>query len=328
MAIVLTSQDAKFLGPSIEEILSCIADAVISTDINGKILLFNPAAETIFGYSAPDILGSNIEMLIPGRFRESHAAQVASFGSAPKDLARAMASERDVLGLRSDGTEFAAEAMLSCRHLERMTLLTVIIRDVSERKALEEERHVIALEMAHRFSNVMAMVNSVIRLTARSVLTVDEFSEALEGRVGAILRNQASLVEPGREALFSELVDYELAPFRSCVSNRVRATGPKVTVCARLAVRISLVLHEMTTNAVKYGALSTDDGLLQLEWETEQVGDASYVLLDWIETGGPPVTPPVRRGSGSSLIERSFGVSSSTIEYRSEGLAAHFRIRL
>lgn len=328
MNTISNRDEAKFLGPSIEEILSCIADAVISTDVHGKILLFNPGAEKIFGYSASEVLGSSIQLLIPSRFREIHASHIARFSSAPGDVARAMAGERPVLGLRRDGTEFAAEAMLSCRHLGQMTLLTVVIRDVSHRKALDEQRELIASEMTHRFSNIMAMVNSVIALTAKSVSTVEEFREALEGRLRAILRNQAALVEPGRQVQLIELVEFELAPFRSDASNNIRVNGPELTVPPQKAINISLMLHELTTNAVKYGALSKFGGSVQLAWKTEQDGDVRYVLLDWIEKGGPPVKPPVHRGFGSTLIERTFGSSNSVVNYKPEGLEAHFRIQL
>lgn len=321
-------QNAELAFHSIEEILSCIADAVISTDAHGKILLFNPAAEKIFGYSASEVLGSSIQVLIPSRFRETHTSHVANFSSALSDVARAMGNEREVVGLRRDGTEFAAEAMLSCRHLGERTLLTVVIRDVSYRKALEEQRDLIASEMAHRFSNIMAMVNSILRLTAKSVSTVEEFSAVLEGRLQAVLRNQSALVEPGGEFQFNELVEFELAPFRSDATNHISVNGPKLTVPSKQAVTISLVLHELTTNAVKYGALSTTGGSVHLSWKTEQVGEAAYALLDWIETGGPPVKPPVRRGFGSALIEQSFGSSNSVVNYKPEGLRAHFRIQL
>ena len=218
--------------------------------------------------------------------------------------------------------------MLSCRHLGQMTLLTVVIRDVSYRKALEDQRDLIASEMTHRFSNIMAMVNSIIRLTARSVSTVEEFRVSLEGRLQAVMRNQSALVEPGRAFKFNELVEFELAPFRSDATNHISVNGPELTVPSKQAVTISLVLHELTTNAVKYGALSKVGGSIHLSWNTEQVGEIAYVLLDWIETGGPHVKPPVRRGLGSALIEQSFGSSNSVVYYKPEGLAAHFRIQL
>ncbi len=323
-----TEPDADFIGPSAEEILACIADAVISTDAQGKILLFNPAAEKLFGYSAPEVLGTNVQLLIPPRFRESHDRHVAGFGSASSDVARAMASEREVFGLRHDGTEFPAEAMLSRRFLGRKILITVVVRDTTHQKSLDEQRNLIASEMAHRFKNLMAMVNSVIALTARSVSTVEEYRDVLADRLHSISRTQEALLKPGREVQLIELAQLELAPFQNDASNRIGVGGPALTIPAKQAISISLVLHELTTNAVKYGALSETSGSVQLAWKTEQVGDANYLLLDWTETGGPPVKPPVRRGFGSALIKSSFGSSNSEIKYNPEGLTAHFRIRL
>jgi PAS domain S-box-containing protein len=320
--------DGEFLGPSAKEILACIADAVISTDVNGNILLFNPAAEKLFGYSASEVLGTSIQLLIPPRFRESHDRHVASFGSVSSDVARAMASEREVFGLRSDGTEFPAEAMLSRRFLGRMTLLTVVIRDTSIQKTLDEQRNLITSEMAHRFRNLMAVVNSVVSLSARSVSSVPEYRDALEGRLRSVSRTQEALLEPGREVQLNELVELELAPFRNDPSNRISVRGSEVTIPAQQAVSLSLILHELTTNAVKYGALSKLEGSVQVAWKTEQEGVVRYLLLDWIEKGGPPVMSPIRRGFGSALIESCFGSSNSVVEYNPEGLTAHFRIRL
>ena len=331
-ALVLSTKsnepDADFFGPSAEEILACIADAVISTDVGGRILLLNPAAEKLFAYSAPDLLGTSIQRLIPPRFRESHDRHVASFGSDSHDAARAMASERQVFGLRRDGTEFPAEAMLSRRLVGGQTLVTVVVRDTSYQKSLDEQRNLIASEMAHRFKNLMAMVNSVISLTARSVSTVEEYRDALAVRLHSISRTQDALLEPGREAQLIELVKLELAPFQNAANSRIRVRGPALTVPAKQAISITLALHELTTNAVKYGALSVPGGSVQLAWKIEQAGDARFLLLDWNETGGPPVTPPVRRGFGSAMIKSSFGSSNTDVKYNPKGLTAYFRVRL
>ena len=328
MSTKANDPDADFLGPSAEVILACIADAVISTDAQGKILLFNPAAEKLFGYIGPEVLGKNIQLLIPLRFRENHDRQVAGFGSASSDVARAMANEREVFGLRRDGTEFPAEAMLSRRFLGNKTLITAIVRDTSYQKSVDEQRNLIASEMAHRFKNLMAVVNSVISLTARSVSTVEAYRDTILGRLHSVSRTQQALLEPGRDAQLFELVESELAPFRNDAINRIHVRGPALTIPAKQAISISLVLHELTTNAVKYGALSKNGGCVQLAWKTEQDADVRYLLLDWIETGGPLVKPPVHRGFGSALIKSSFGSSNSIVTYNPEGLTAHFRIRL
>ena len=322
------SPDGEFLGPSVEEILSCIADAVISTDAEGKILLVNPAAEVIFGYRATEILGSNIEILIPTRSRSDHAAHLAGFSAAPGDVARKMAGERKVLGLRRDGSEFAAEAMLSCRHLEHITLLTVVIRDVSQRMAVEAQRELVVGEMAHRFGNIMAMVNSIVRLTGRSVSSVEEYRTRLEGRLHALLRNQEALTKPGGKVRLMALLEAELAPFRSAENHTIDLHGEDLVLQSTQSINLSLVIHELTTNALKYGALSQAGGCLQLSWLLEQDGDAHHLVLDWIEQGGPPVNPPADLGFGSTLIAHSFGPGNSRIDYNPEGLVARFRIEL
>lgn len=320
--------DAEFHGPSAEELLSCIADAVISTDEQGNILLFNPAAEKLFGHSTREVLGTSIHLLLPPRFRKTHARDVAGFGAAPSEAARAMAREREVFGLRRDGSEFPAEAMLSRRFIGGKAVLTVVIRDVSYRNALDQQRKLIASEMAHRFKNIMAVVNAVISLTARSVSSVTEFRSVLEGRLRSISQTQDALLGPWKDVQLTELVELELAPFRNGSGARISLRGPPLTIPTQQAVSMSLVLHELVTNAVKYGSLSNTEGSVQLDWTVEDDGDARYLLLDWIESGGPPVETPVRRGFGSDLIARCFGPSSSVVKYDPAGLAAHFRIRL
>jgi len=299
-----SGRDAKFLGPSTEELLSCIADAVISTDEQGNILLYNPAAEKLFGHPAAEVMGTSIQLLIPPRFRKAHARHVADFGSAPTETARVMASEREVCGLRRDGTEFPAEAMLSRRVLGPNTLLTVVIRDVSYRKELAEQQNLIASELAHRFKNIMSIVNAVVSLTSRSVSTVAEFRDALESRLSSISRTQDALLIPGNDVQMSYLAGLELEPFRNEQTNRITLHGPVVTIKTQQAVSISLVLHELATNAAKYGSLSNDEGSVKLEWTTAPDGDDFYLLLEWSETGGPPVKPPIRRGCGSDLMGR------------------------
>jgi two-component sensor histidine kinase len=239
-----------------------------------------------------------------------------------------MAGEREVFGLRRDGTEFRAEAALSRRFLGAKTVLTVVIRDVSYRIALDEQRNLIALELAHRFKNIMSVVSAVITLTARSVSSVTEFRDVLEDRLGSISRNQDALLGPASDIQLIELVKNELAAFRYDASNRFRLHGPELTIPTQLAVSISLVLHELATNAAKYGSLSNTEGYVQLNWTNGREGDARFLLLEWTERGGPSVEPPVRRGFGSDLIVRCFGPSSSVVKYNPEGLTAHFRIPL
>ena len=121
------------------DILALIGDGVVSTDGSGRILLFNRAAEEIFGYEADEILGETVEILLPRRFRARHVSDVKAFAADSEATRRIMGHRRDVLGQRKNGEEFPVEATLSRHVLSGNTTLTVVIRDVSERRHLEQE---------------------------------------------------------------------------------------------------------------------------------------------------------------------------------------------
>ena len=130
----LRASEAKFSG-----ILAIAADAIISVDEGMRIVHFNQGAEHIFGYPAAEMIGRNLELLLPGRFRETHGGHVAAFGRS-HDAARRMGERREIFGLRSDGTEFPAEASMSRLELPAGRLYSVVLRDVTERKRVEQNQ--------------------------------------------------------------------------------------------------------------------------------------------------------------------------------------------
>ncbi len=127
------------LPASASEILALVGDGIIVTDESGRILLFNRAAEAIFGYEPGEVLGNPVEMLIPERFRDEHAKITSEFAAGGENAVRLMGRSREVAGLRKNGEEFPVEATLSRRMLGRTTTLTVAVRDISERKILQRQ---------------------------------------------------------------------------------------------------------------------------------------------------------------------------------------------
>ena len=127
------------LPASASDILALVGDGIIVTDESGRILLFNRAAEAIFGYEPGEVLGNPVEMLIPERFRDEHAKITSEFAAGGENAVRLMGRSREVAGLRKNGEEFPVEATLSRRLLGRTTTLTVAVRDISERKMLERQ---------------------------------------------------------------------------------------------------------------------------------------------------------------------------------------------
>ena len=200
----------------------------------------------------------------------------------------------------------------------RLVWLSGVTSDITDRKRAEERQILLAEEVDHRARNVVAVVQSIMRLTRAD--SIDEYIGALDGRIGA-LSNAHRLLAGSRweGADLHRLVEEEFAPYRASGNERVRAGGPIVLLPPATAQTIALALHELATNAAKYGALSVDPGYVDLGWRTE----AGKLELVWTESGGPQITPPERRGYGSRAIvagiERQLG-GLVNFDWQADGL--------
>ena len=311
-----------------QEILSMIADAVVIANQEGGIVLFNQAAEDMFGYSRAEVLGAPVEILIPSRFREAHSRSVASFSAGDLSEGRRMGARRQVVGRRKDGTEFLVEASVSRRSVEGRTLVTAVVRDGTERQRHVEAQALVASEMSHRFKNVIAVVSSIVRLTGARAGSVPAFSKALLGRLATLARTHDILLRDRSSAVpIQALLEAELAPYRTVAGPHISLRGPAIELASSAAVNLGLVLHELATNAAKYGALSMPTGRLWIDWNVASAPGEARLMLDWRETGGPPVSPPARRGFGTELIERC-SVRPTLVEYDEAGFRARLAFRL
>ncbi|MGI4879873.1 MAG: HWE histidine kinase domain-containing protein [Janthinobacterium lividum] len=284
----------------IEEILSLVGDGVVSIARDGTIILANRAAQELFGYSSDELTGCPVDVLIPERFHERHRADVAGFTVPSTFEHRAMGAGREVIGRHRSGREFAIEATLSRHVFGGEPTFTVVIRDVTARNSAERQRLFLANEVAHRLRNTMAVVASIVTLSARQASSVEDYRDVLRGRLAAISRTNDALIDgASADAGLSALIASELAPFRTRAGNVVLA-GPEVRILGKQALDLALLLHELATNATKYGALSVPTGTIAVEW---RVSAAPAVLdLVWQESDGPAVVPPERHGFGSKLI--------------------------
>jgi PAS domain S-box-containing protein len=191
----------------------------------------------------------------------------------------------------------AGTAIANFDELGRLIWLSGVTADITDRKRAEERQILLAEEVDHRARNVVAVVQSIMRLTRAD--TIDDYIRALDGRIGALSNAHRLLASSRWEgAGLNRLVDEEFAPFRAGGKERVLARGPVVVLPPATAQTIALALHELATNAAKYGALSAESGRVSLSWRIE----ADKLELLWEESGGPSVTPPSRRGYGSRAI--------------------------
>ena len=159
-------------------------------------------------------------------------------------------------------------------------------------------------ELNHRVKNTLAILQSIATQTFRSASRAER--EKFEGRLGALAEAHNLLSqEKWQGSELQDVISRVLNPYLLNNPDRMRMFGPKVPLSPRLAVVLSMILHEIATNAAKYGALSNDSGTVTLDWEVTEEADGRQLRLIWTEAGGPHVTAPVQRGFGSRLIERS-----------------------
>ena len=173
--------------------------------------------------------------------------------------------------------------------------------DITQRKTAERQRDLHIEELTHRLKNVLAVVQAIVRQTLRHVDDPAEFVVALSGRLNALASSHARLWKgTGQAASLRALIEGEMA---SIDSTRVDIRGVDVEVTSTLTLKLTLILHELATNAIKHGALSNDDGRVSISWQRHD----DHVRLDWRESGGPPVLAPQRRGFGTTLIAGGLG---------------------
>jgi PAS domain S-box-containing protein len=191
--------------------------------------------------------------------------------------------------------------------------------DITELKEAEARRTLLVREVDHRARNALAIVQSIVRMTKSK--SIDSYVSTVEGRIAALSTAHALLAESRWEgASLNRLVEEELAPYRSAEAERITVAGPAVFLKPETAQIIALVLHELATNAVKYGALSDAAGKVGLSWQCER----NTLSLQWEEIGGPPVTPPTIKGYGTKVITASIQqqLSGAAIfDWRPEGLS-------
>jgi two-component sensor histidine kinase/CheY-like chemotaxis protein len=176
---------------------------------------------------------------------------------------------------------------------------------LQERKRSEEHQLLLIRELQHRVKNTLATVQALLRATARSASTVEGFRQVFEARVLSLSRTHDLLVENAwRAAPIRNILRSELGPYDDGAGTRVLLAGPAAELPAELALPIGMAIHELTTNAAKYGAFSTPRGWLEVEWDVRGHEGTRKLQLWWTERDGPPVEKPSRKGFGSSLIQR------------------------
>jgi PAS domain S-box-containing protein len=297
-------------------------DAIASKNLDGIITSWNKGAEGVFGYTAEEAIGQPITIVIP-QDRQDEERRI---------LTRIRRGERiehfETIRQHKHGNLIWVSLTISpVKNAEgKIVGASKTARDITEQKRTGEQIATLAREAEHRSKNLLANVQAMVNLSQAD--SVVDLKKAIEGRIQA-LANVHSLFVASRwiGAELSTIAQQELAPYSATGEKRVQTDGPQVLLAPDIAQAVAVALHELATNAVKYGALSTTNGHIDLKWSQEANGRLN---LRWIETGGPTVLPPTRRGFGGRIIEQMIAQlkGETRFDWRGDGLVCEITLRV
>jgi PAS domain S-box-containing protein len=282
------------------EIVESSEDAILSKNLDGIITSWNRGAEQLFGYAAEEVIGKSVTILIPADRQDEE----------PNILARLRRGERiehyETIRRCKDGSLRDISLTVSpIRDSEGVVVgASKIARDITDRRRTAERTNLILQEMQHRTKNLAAVIDGLARLsTPDGQPAVDEFVEVFLGRVHALLSaGELVVTSPIRCADLRQVLETVLEPFaQSNGDSPISLDGPPLPVGERAAGGLALAMHELATNALKFGALTSPGGTIRVHWTVQP--EQNRVRIEWKETGGPPVVAePERTGFGSRLI--------------------------
>jgi PAS domain S-box-containing protein len=314
------------------QLLDALPAAVYTTDAEGRITYYNETAAELWGHRPP--LGSS-------EWCGSWKLFWPDGTPLPHDqcpMAVALRENRPVRGLeaaaeRPDGTRVPFIPYPTPLHDESGKLVGAVnmLVDITERKCADEQQALLVRELHHRVKNTLATVQAIMGSTARSADTIEEFKTALIGRIGALAKTHRLLTDDTDAVSFGDLLHNELDAFDDGTDGRITLSGPVVYLSSQLAVSLGMAVHELTTNAAKYGSLSVYGGKVDVTWSTTIEATRRTLDFEWVESGGPAVSAPKRQGFGSRLLEFVLPgqiQATATIDYRREGVQMHCTVPL
>lgn len=300
-------------------------NGIIVVGADGAVIGVNARAERLFGYDRSELIGKPVEVLVPEAVIGAHEGFRKKYQEAPET--RPMGAGRDLRARRKDGGEFPVEVGLNPMKWEGRRAVLATVTDITERKQHEERQAILARELEHRVGNMFAVILATIRRTLTRGRSITEAEHILTQRVQLLADAHAVL----SESLFREIsVDRLLANAIGSFKDQVSATGVDVTVKAKAAEALSFIFHELMTNAVKHGALSSPAGMVYVDKDVRRADGHDDFLFKWRETGGPPTKEPERKGFGAFILlefPKQFGGEAALI-FEASGLVYDLKMPL
>ncbi len=300
-------------------------DAIISKTLDGRITSWNAGAARIFGYTAEEMIGQPIMRIIPAELHEEEKEILARLSRGEH------IDHYETVRVASDGRPVDVSLTVSPLRDKSGQIIgaSKVGRDITERKQAEKLQRLLLNELNHRVKNTLATVQALASQSLRRAKNLPDFVTSFSGRVQALARAHDLLtLTKLRGADVHDLVREQVL-LGAADDNRISCSGPALMLDPQLVVHLGLVLHELATNARKYGALSVPGGRLSIRWEMQTNGERD-LILEWKESGVPTITTPKERGFGSTLIEQTLSAHGGEVSmrYGADGLASRIKMPL
>jgi two-component system CheB/CheR fusion protein len=307
----------------LKRLIDLSRDPIFVWELDAGIREWNRGCEQLYGYTRQDAIGKPKEQLlgtiVPGSSFAELRAKLQLEGTWSGELQQRA----------KDGRVIVVEARLDLETVDGRRLVLESTHDITERKTMQERQQLLLGELTHRVRNTLAVVQSIARQTFRTSPSPDQFIDRFESRLSAMASAHGLLARSNWQgAEFAALAQAQLEAYAAGDTTRLRVEGPPVILSADLATPFGLVLHELASNASKYGALSRRAGRVSLTWTIGMRNQQRLLTVVWRETGGPKVQKSPARGLGTNLIEN--GIPGATVrrEFEPEGLVCIIEVVL
>lgn len=298
---------------------SAVDYAIVTMDLAGTVTSWSKGAENVLGWLEQDMLGKNVELFFTPEDRAN--------GVPAREMSRAIALGRGTderWHLRKDGSQFwASGEMLPLSDPSAAGGFLKILRDRTEQKKSQDLLLVLNQELTHRLKNQLAMVQGIVNQTLHRADDIEAARASIIGRLGVLSSAHSLLITGfGKRAAVRDVIEKSVNLHAESQADQIELQGPDIDVGPNSALALALILHELTTNAFKYGALSTVEGRVQIQWNVSDIDDVPNFKISWHEMNGPLVSVPASFGFGTRLIKSGIGGARNKvdIDYAPTGL--------
>ncbi|WP_025111140.1 PAS domain S-box protein [Pseudomonas sp. H1h] len=300
------------------------SDALWDIDLTNNHIWWSEGTQQLFGYGA-DQIGKNTQWRHDNIHPHDRDRVTASMAQA---IENGSTFWQDEFRFRSANGSYIV--VLDRGSIIRNSMgvgnrFVGVMQDISARDAKVKMHELVAGELSHRVNNILAVISAIFYQSLKLSEDLASLGQTFGDRLLALASaNKAIMKGTGISTDIKSLVEEQLAAF--IAAGRLFAVGPPATVSAETALPFSLAINELSTNAVKYGALSSDIGTVALSWRLQD--DPSAIIVDWVECGGPKVQAPIRKGLGSVLIQRCIPKSKVERRFDADGFSCTIEISL